>query len=691
MTGTGGGQNKEVMTRTRSYKVEKKIEKCRMDFWRTCAGYASFRKAFYVAASLAIVALMVLTVGFSVQAVGERVYFGSEGYRWNLGTISPIGVYAGADTSFESVEWNVYYDASVLEYVSGGELVEPGVVRVSASGINGNSYMQMLQFVPRVSGSTQIRIGNASVVAADGGGVSNLQAVVNVEIPLAGGCALEEMRVNGTPVDGFSTEVTFYAMEVAAQDKQIELEVNPDGEETQITVEVGTLQNVWNWQTVEASGGTYRIPLEDGENVVHVMTQNVSGERARYALSVTKPENPQDAAGGNGSNEDDGNSGNGSGNSEGNVGDGNSQKGNVDGDSNLANSGLCDMGYEKILLIVMMVTVVLLAISTVFLLWREKKRRERRRGLRRERRRAKGSRPSQGEILGQGNRRGGEPRQGRHKSRVGQKGFQTFDLKENQQGMDAGQTLAEEAEIEIMVENVTMEFKHESDEATSIKEMLIRTVKGQRKVERFKALDDVSFTVRKGEVIGIIGTNGSGKSTILKIISGALIPTAGKIIVNRNKIQLLTLGTGFDFELTGRENVYLNGSIIGYTKEYIDEKYDDIVKFAELEGFMEEKVRNYSSGMVSRLGFAIATVRDTPEILILDEVLSVGDMFFRQKSEKRIQEMIHGGSTVLIVSHSTSVIRNNCTKVVWIEKGILRAIGEPGEVCDAYEKMNEAV
>lgn len=177
----------------------------------------------------------------------------------------------------------------------------------------------------------------------------------------------------------------------------------------------------------------------------------------------------------------------------------------------------------------------------------------------------------------------------------------------------------------------------------------------------------------------------------MKIISGALIPTAGKIIVNRNKIQLLTLGTGFDFELTGRENVYLNGSIIGYTKEYIDEKYDDIVKFAELEGFMEEKVRNYSSGMVSRLGFAIATVRDTPEILILDEVLSVGDMFFRQKSEKRIQEMIHGGSTVLIVSHSTSVIRNNCTKVVWIEKGILRAIGEPGEVCDAYEKMNEAV
>lgn len=246
-----------------------------------------------------------------------------------------------------------------------------------------------------------------------------------------------------------------------------------------------------------------------------------------------------------------------------------------------------------------------------------------------------------------------------------------------------------EREPEIDVRHVTMEFKREKDEATSIKELLIRTLKRQRSYEMFKALDDVSFTVRKGEVVGIIGTNGSGKSTILKIISGVLNPTKGRVDVDKNKIQLLTLGTGFDFELTGRENVYLNGAIIGYTKEYIDEKYDDIVRFAELEGFMEEKVRNYSSGMVSRLGFAIATVRDTPEILILDEVLSVGDMFFRKKSEQKIQEMMHGGSTVLIVSHSTSVIQNNCTKAVWIEKGHLRAVGDPSEVCRAYEKMNQ--
>ncbi|MCI9237996.1 MAG: ABC transporter ATP-binding protein [Dorea sp.] len=236
-----------------------------------------------------------------------------------------------------------------------------------------------------------------------------------------------------------------------------------------------------------------------------------------------------------------------------------------------------------------------------------------------------------------------------------------------------------------------MDFRREKDESTSIKELVIRTIRRQRSYEMFRALDHVSFDIRKGEVVGIIGTNGSGKSTILKIISGALDPVEGRVDVDREKIQLLTLGTGFDFELTGRENVYLNGAIIGYTKEYIDEKYDDIVKFAELEGFMEEKVRNYSSGMVSRLGFAIATVSDAPEILILDEVLSVGDMFFRKKSEERIQEMIHGGSTVLIVSHSTSVIQKNCTKAIWIERGVLRMVGDPKEVCTAYENMDTNV
>lgn len=245
-------------------------------------------------------------------------------------------------------------------------------------------------------------------------------------------------------------------------------------------------------------------------------------------------------------------------------------------------------------------------------------------------------------------------------------------------------------ELEIKVQNITMDFKREKDEATSLKELAIRSVTGQYQCEKFRALDGISFEIYKGEVVGIIGTNGSGKSTILKIISGALIPSKGKVFVDKNKVQLLTLGTGFDYELTGRENVYLNGAIIGYDKKYIDQHYDEIVQFAELEGFMDEKVRNYSSGMVSRLAFAIATVREVPEILILDEVLSVGDMFFRKKSEARIKSMMHAGSTVLIVSHSTSVIKSNCTKAIWIEKGHLRMIGDPKTVCDAYEKMGTA-
>lgn len=259
------------------------------------------------------------------------------------------------------------------------------------------------------------------------------------------------------------------------------------------------------------------------------------------------------------------------------------------------------------------------------------------------------------------------------------------------QPMEAGRPAGPEdtgkREPAIAVRHVTMEFRRAKDEASSLKEWLVRTVKRQQRYERFRALEDISFTVQKGEVVGIVGTNGSGKSTLLKIISGALIPTGGWVEVDRSKVQLLSLGTGFDPELTGRENVYLSGALTGYTKRYLDAHYEQIVRFAELEGFMEEKVRNYSSGMVSRLGFAIATAQESPEILILDEVLSVGDLFFRQKSEARIREMIHGGSTVLIVSHSTSVIRSNCTKAVWIEKGRLRLTGLPAAVCDAYEKQ----
>ncbi len=241
----------------------------------------------------------------------------------------------------------------------------------------------------------------------------------------------------------------------------------------------------------------------------------------------------------------------------------------------------------------------------------------------------------------------------------------------------------------ISVEDVTMEFHLSSANTTGLKDYLIQFVKRQITYRKLYALYHINFCVYKGEVVGIIGTNGSGKSTLLKIIFGSLKPSEGRVRVDRKKIQLLTLGTGFDMELTARENVYLNGSIIGHSRKFLDEHYDEIVEFAELQDFMEEKVKNFSSGMVSRLAFSIATAGDAAEILILDEVLSVGDAFFREKSLKRIREMIHGGSTVLLVSHSMETIIENCSKVVWIEKGELRMFGEPKKVCGAYRRMNE--
>lgn len=247
-------------------------------------------------------------------------------------------------------------------------------------------------------------------------------------------------------------------------------------------------------------------------------------------------------------------------------------------------------------------------------------------------------------------------------------------------------------EAVIKICNVSMTFRTPVVNTSGIKEYVIQKIKRKVKYRDFAALNNVSFEVYKGEVIGIIGSNGSGKSTLLRIISGALKPTKGNVIVDKNKIQLLTLGTGFDMELTAHENVYLNGAIIGYTKEFIDANYDYIVDFAGLEGFMDEKVKNFSSGMLSRLGFAIATAGEAAEILILDEVLSVGDEYFRNKSMKRIKEMIHGGSTVIMVSHSLNTIVEHCDRAVWLEKGQILMMGKPSEVCRAYkEASNEQI
>ena len=212
---------------------------------------------------------------------------------------------------------------------------------------------------------------------------------------------------------------------------------------------------------------------------------------------------------------------------------------------------------------------------------------------------------------------------------------------------------------------------------------------GLTRKKRYKehyALNNVSFQVKKGETVGIIGTNGSGKSTILKIITGVLTPTAGEVKVDGRISALLELGAGFDKEYTGRENIYLYGAVLGYSKEFIDSKFDEIVKFSGLKKFLDVPLKNYSSGMKSRLGFSIATIVE-PEILILDEVLSVGDAKFRKKSEKKILSMMDKGVTVLFVSHSLEQVKRICTKAMILENGSIRSIGDIDTVSAEYEEM----
>ena len=236
----------------------------------------------------------------------------------------------------------------------------------------------------------------------------------------------------------------------------------------------------------------------------------------------------------------------------------------------------------------------------------------------------------------------------------------------------------------IKVENVSMTYKITYDRINSLKEYFAKLIKGKLQYETFNALTNVSFEIKKGEVVGIIGNNGAGKSTILKVISGILKPTKGKVKVNGNIVPMLELGSGFDYDLTGRENIFLNGAILGYSKEFLIKKYDEIVEFSELGKFIDIPIRNYSSGMVMRLAFSIATVVN-PEILIVDEILSVGDESFQQKSKQRMLELMSGGTTVLFVSHSLSQIREMCDRVIWLEHGQIKMIGETEEVCNAYK------
>ena len=581
---------------------------------------------------LALVLCALLFAGspaLSAQAAGSLTY-GSGEYTPPVNGEFPIGVYVSADEAIGSYRVVLVYDAGKLEYVSGGTLLEPGRVEITGGG-GQNSYRTMLAFRTLVMGSSQISVESLELYS-DAEGTQPIdileQASVAVRVPVAEQNCLTALAVDGEPVDGFAPEGERFSAAVPY-----------DVTEPSITAAAADPQ---------ARISISDTVLEVGENTIWVDV-TYQGQTMRYELDITRQSQAQTAS---------------------------SSRVLSSEEAVASHHRWQEMSpVQKALLMIGIVVAVGLAALLIMLIQETLRRRRRR--LRREqweRTHHLGGKRQESETADENDLTG------KAAERTGQ--GQKTAAQDQERELEAGEREVGKKPV-ISIQNVCMYFKITQDGADSLKEFLIRTLTGRNHYRELKALDHVSFDVYEGEVVGIIGTNGSGKSTLLKLVSGVLSPTSGKIEVDQSKVQLLTLGTGFDMELTAKENVYLNGSLIGYTREYIDEKYDDIV------GFMDERVKNFSSGMVSRLGFAIATMRDTPEILILDEVLSVGDMFFREKSLKRVKEMMHGGSTVLIVSHSPGVIRQNCTRAVWIEKGILKADGDPKTVCALYEQAGQ--
>ena len=236
----------------------------------------------------------------------------------------------------------------------------------------------------------------------------------------------------------------------------------------------------------------------------------------------------------------------------------------------------------------------------------------------------------------------------------------------------------------ITVDNVSVHFRMDKNHTTSLKEWVVSFLKGKQQYEEFHALENVTFDVKRGEIFGVIGRNGAGKSTLLKVVSGIYKPTSGKAVSAGRIAPMLELGSGFDQELSGHDNIFLNGAILGFSEDFLKQKYDEIVAFSELGEFIHQPIKTYSSGMMMRLAFSVATIVE-PDILSVDEILAVGDASFQQKSRARMLELMQGGTTVLFVSHSMSQIREMCDRVLWLDHGTVKMIGPTQEVCDAYE------
>ena len=570
-----------------------------------------------------IVLCMCFAMTINAYAAEGRVTYGSRNYVWYVGQTAPLGVYIESDTAIASYEIELSYDTTKLRYIDGASEQAEGKLYIRSGG-DQTRYKHMLHFEVLAEGTTNVTVvsATATTVATETAPAENIQMV---ELSVA---PIQITAYVGNTLSGL------FINEQALQgfnEEILEYQFHVAADVSEVEIEALT-------ESEDTEVEISETKLHPGVNPIDITVHGSNGDQV-YKVNVMRPapipraDITEFVA------------------IEDSVDDENVAEPEADDESvpaiddEVEQQDEIDEGFFGKPLVKRIVSNLFLWIATIavfvlliYYVIRTLKKRKKR-----------------------------------------------IKYQMQQQRQDTIADAVDKNRVVVTIAHVTMKFKMAKDEASSIKEYFIRALKRQNEYKYLTALDDVSFKVRQGDVVGIIGTNGSGKSTLLKIISGALKPTKGKVKVDRSKVQILTLGTGFDMELTARENVYLNGAIIGYSKEYIDEKYDDIVAFAELEGFMEQKMKNFSSGMVSRLGFAIATMRDTPEILILDEVLSVGDMFFRQKSEKRIREMIHSGATVFMVAHGMDTILKNCNKVVWIEKGVLKMAGNPQKVCDAYK------
>lgn len=585
----------------------------------------------------------------TAYAEGARAYFGTEGgYTWKAGTRSDIGLYLESTEGerISEVSLTVTYDPDILEFNSaedvGVTILSDGEFLLERTGSWEKTFKQILHFTPLVSTHTVVEISAAGGKTPSGEISAETIVRAEVEIPVRDECRLKSILIDGVQIEGFDSGKLFYDISVTGETEKLPVTAEAEnGLETEIS----------------------DTTLSVGDNIVYITAVSSNGMKARYTLRVNRGMD-SGAAGGDINEAGEGretaddkevlgsSAGKAGAGKESNSeritgaagGEGEPAEGEQDNSELVIKKALRKRQLADTILKVMLILICILSVSEALLLV-----------VRFRRSRLKKEKPLATD---------------RFRKQV------------------RSPELSDRPPIVIQALHVCMDFDRAVNEYSSIKELAIQTIKGQRIKEKYRALDDISFDIRKGSIVGIIGTNGAGKSTLLKIISGALTPTGGIMRVNKNKVQILTLGTGFDVELTGRENVYLNGAIIGYDREFIDEHYEEIVEFAELSDFMNEKVKNYSSGMVSRLGFAIATVGPPPEILILDEVLSVGDQLFQKKSLKKVKELIHGGSTVLMVSHSTKTIRENCDKAIWIEKGHMVAMGDAKEICDRYDKYD---